>query len=69
MEKERKQGFAATFKAVIAAFLGVQSRQQHEEDFAKGSAPRYIIVAVVFVVMFIAIIISVVKLVMSLSAT
>lgn len=65
MTAENRQGIWATMKGVVAAFLGVQSRQQHEEDFAKGSASSYIIVALVFVILFIGIIIAVVNLVMS----
>ncbi|MDH5182874.1 MAG: DUF2970 domain-containing protein [Gammaproteobacteria bacterium] len=65
MDSEKKQGILTTFKSVIAAFLGVQSRRQHEEDFAKGSAGTYIIVALIFVILFVAAVITVVRLVMS----
>lgn len=65
MDSGKRQGVVDTFKGVMAAFLGVQSRQKHEEDFAKGSAISYIIVALIFVCLFIAVIITVVNLVMS----
>lgn len=65
MGHEDKQGIFSTFKSVVAAFLGVQSRRQHEEDFAKGSASTYIIVALIFVVLFIAAVMTIVNLVMS----
>lgn len=65
MSRENRQGFFATFKGVIAAFMGVQSRQQHEEAFAKGSVISYIVIGLSVVVLFIAIVITVVSLVLS----
>ena len=63
-----KQSILMTFKSVMAAFMGVQSRKQHEEDFSRGSAVSYIIVAIVFVLMFIAVVLTVVNLVMASSS-
>ncbi|MBD3609909.1 MAG: DUF2970 domain-containing protein [Gammaproteobacteria bacterium] len=69
MNNHRKQGLLQTFKGVMAAFLGVQSRQQHENDFRHGSAKNYIIVALVVVVGFILLVISVVQLVLTFAIT
>jgi len=54
-------------KSVQAAFLGVQSRKNYERDFQHGKPSQYIIVGLIGVAIFIAIIISVVKLVMKLA--
>ena len=63
--RREKQNILITFKSVLAAFIGVQSRKQHEEDFARGSVVSYIVVAIVFVLIFIAVVITVVNLVMA----
>lgn len=65
MANGEKQGLWATFKGVVAAFLGVQSRQQHEQDFSQGSATQYIVVGIIFVVVFILLVVGVVNIVLS----
>ena len=51
--------------SVIAAAFGVQSTSNRERDFTGSSAKPYIIAGVVFTIIFIAIILAVVKLVLS----
>jgi hypothetical protein len=64
---EQKQGFFRIVASIWAAFLGVQKRERHEEDFAHGKASHYIVAGIIFVVMFILVVVGIVKLVLSLS--
>ena len=52
-------------KSVLAAFLGVQSRKNYERDFTHGKPWQYIVIGVVGVAIFIAIVITVVRIVLS----
>lgn len=54
-------------RSVLWAFLGVQKSKNHERDFKHGKPSQYIIVGLVVVGLFITILISVVKLVLSIS--
>ena len=54
-------------RSVLWAFLGVQKSKNHERDFKHGKPSQYIIVGLIGIAIFIAIIISVVNLVMSLA--
>jgi hypothetical protein len=65
MARGEKQGIWATFKGVLAAFLGVQSSKQHEQDFNQGSATNYIVIGIIFVVIFILLVVGVVNIVLS----
>ena len=54
-------------RSVMWAFLGVQKSKNHERDFKHGKPSQYIIVGLIGVAIFITIIISIVKFVLSLS--
>ncbi|WP_236559689.1 DUF2970 domain-containing protein [Colwellia sp. 20A7] len=53
-----------TFKSVAAAFFGVQSNKNRENDFSQGKLSHFIIVGVISVVIFIAALLVIVNLVM-----
>lgn len=52
-------------KSVMAAMLGVQKSKNHQRDFQYGKPSQYIIVGLIAVTIFIGIIVTVVKVVMS----
>lgn len=52
-------------KSVLAAFLGVQKRENYERDFQYGKPWQYIIIGLIGVALFIAILVSIVTMVMS----
>lgn len=52
-----------TFKSVAAAFIGVQSNKNRENDFTQGKLSHFIIVGIISVIIFIAILVVVVNLV------
>ena len=52
-------------KSVLSALLGVQSRKNYERDFTHGKPWQYIVIGLVGVAIFIAIIVIVVRLVLS----
>ena len=52
-------------KSVLAAALGVQSKKNYERDFSYGKPWQYIVIGLVGVAIFIAIVISVVRIVLS----
>jgi len=52
-------------KSVLAAMLGVQKSKNHERDFQYGKPWQYVIVGLIAVGVFIGILVTVVKLVMS----
>jgi len=62
--KESSQGLWEVIRSVFASFLGVQSGDQHERDFAKGKASHYIIIGLVFTVLFILALVGIVQIVM-----
>ena len=52
-------------KSVFAAFLGVQSRKNYERDFTYGKPWQYIVIGLVGVAIFITIVVTVVRIVLS----
>jgi len=52
-------------KSVFAAFLGVQSSKNYERDFTHGKPWQYIVIGLVGVAIFIAIVVTVVRIVLS----
>ncbi|NOQ35811.1 MAG: DUF2970 domain-containing protein [Methylococcaceae bacterium] len=48
-------------KSVLAAFAGVQSRDNREKDFASGSASTYIFVGIGVTILFVLLIVFVVS--------
>lgn len=65
MGESNKPSVFQVIGSVIAAAFGVQSTSNRERDFTGSSAKPYIIAGVVFTIIFIAIILAVVKLVLS----
>ncbi|AKE51438.1 DUF2970 domain-containing protein [Kangiella geojedonensis] len=52
-EKPQGTGFWSTVQSVLGAMFGVQTEQQREKDFEKGSAVQFIVGGIIFVVVFI----------------
>jgi hypothetical protein len=52
-----------TFKSVAAAFFGVQSNKNRENDFSQGKISHFIIVGIISVAIFIAALLVIVNLV------
>lgn len=69
MDNDNKQtpGLWDVAKSVMAAFLGVQKSKHYERDFTHGKPWQYITLGIIGVVIFIAVIIGVVNLVLSLA--
>jgi len=61
-EQPRKATLWEVVKSILAAFLGVQSKQKAEHDFQQPSVWVYIAMGVIFTFLFIGTIISIVKL-------
>ena len=53
-----------TFKSVLWALLGVQSRENLVRDFSKGKASHFIITGLVFVILFVLMLVLAVNLVL-----
>ena len=67
-EDNRKEpGLLDVAKSVMWAFLGVQKSKNYERDFKHGKPSQYIIIGLVGVTIFIAILITVVRFVMSMA--
>ncbi|MEW5682463.1 MAG: DUF2970 domain-containing protein [Pseudomonadota bacterium] len=60
-----KPALRQVIKAVLGAFVGVQSEQQRQQDFASSSPIPYIIVGLVVTLLFVAVLLLVVKLVLT----
>jgi len=54
-----------TFKSVLWALIGVQSRENLVRDFSRGKASHFIITGLVFVSLFVLMLVLVVNLVLS----
>ncbi len=63
--EEGKPGFWDIVKSTLAAALGVQSNKNRERDFKHGSIKAFAIAGIIFTVIFIAVVVTVVKLVVS----
>lgn len=62
-EKNDSIGFLAVALSVMAAFFGVQSRQNKERDFTQGNHKIFIIGGAIFTLLFIATLFVIVQLV------
>ncbi len=60
-----KPALKQVIKAVLGAFVGVQSEQQRQQDFASSSPLPYIVVGLVVTLLFVAVLLLVVKLVLA----
>jgi hypothetical protein len=63
--RERKAGFGATMKAVFWSFFGVRKKSDYERDAAHLNPLHVIIAALIGVVLFIGVLITVVKIAVS----
>ncbi|MFT6266463.1 MAG: hypothetical protein ACJAWS_002625 [Oleiphilaceae bacterium] len=54
-----------TFKSVLWALIGVQSRENLVRDFSRGKASHFIITGLVFVTLFVLMLVVVVNIVLS----
>jgi len=66
-DDKKEPGLLDVTRSVMWAFLGVQKSKNHERDFKHGKPSQYIIVGLVGVAIFIAILVTVVRFVMSLA--
>ena len=66
-DEQKEPSLLDVTRSVLWALLGVQKSKNHERDFKYGKPAQYIIVGLIGVAIFIAIIITVVKFVMSLA--
>jgi uncharacterized membrane protein YidH (DUF202 family) len=60
-----KPGLRQVVKAVLGAFIGVQSEQQRQQDFQSQSAIPYIVTGIVLAVFFVAMLLLIVFLVLN----
>jgi succinate dehydrogenase/fumarate reductase cytochrome b subunit len=58
-------GFFHVIGSVLAAFIGVQSEKNRERDFKRGKPWHYIVTGIVLTIVFILIVWSIVRLVLS----
>ena len=65
MGESNKPSIFQVIGSVVAAAFGVQSTSNRERDFTGSSARPYIVAGIVFTVIFIAVILGVVKMVLS----
>ena len=63
-QQDDRPGFLDVVKSTLAAALGVQSSKNRERDFKYGSIKTFAVAGVVFTVIFIAVVITIVKLVL-----
>lgn len=54
-------GILQVIKSVLAAFIGVQSKENRELDFTEGKVSHYIVVGLIVTLLFIATIVFVVS--------
>lgn len=66
-DNKKEPSLADVAKSVLWALLGVQKSKNHERDFKHGKPFQYIIVGLVAVAIFITILITIVRFVMSLA--
>lgn len=67
-DKDKKMSLLQVAQSVLAAFFGVQSNANRERDFKQGSAKTFIIAGLIGTAIFIAVVVTVVKLVLSVAA-
>jgi len=61
---QKKTSHLDTVKSVAAAFFGVQSDKNRQQDFSQGKISHFIIIGILGVIVFIGILIAVVSLVL-----
>ncbi len=66
-DEKKEPSLLDVTRSVMWAFLGVQKSKNYERDFKHGKPSQYIIVGLVGVAIFITILVTVVRFVMSLA--
>lgn len=66
-DNKKEPGLLDVAKSVMWAFLGVQKSKNYERDFKHGKPSQYIIIGLIGVSLFIAILVTVVRFVMSMA--
>lgn len=66
-DDKKEPGLIDVARSVMWAFLGVQKSKNYERDFKHGKPSQYIIIGLVGVTIFITILITVVRFVMSMA--
>lgn len=64
-EKGQKVSFLQTMGSVVAASFGVQSKKNKQRDFQNGSFASFVVGALLFTVVFVAVLLLVVNMVLS----
>ena len=64
MTDKNKTSHFNTFKSVAAAFFGVQSDKNRQQDFSQGKLSHFIVAGILGVAIFIGVLIAVVTLVL-----
>ncbi|GFZ76355.1 hypothetical protein GCM10011403_19190 [Pseudohongiella nitratireducens] len=64
-EKGKKVSFLQTMGSVVAASFGVQSKKNKQRDFQNGSFASFVVGALIFTVLFVAVLLLVVNLVLN----
>lgn len=67
-DRRHEASLFATFKSVLAAFIGVQSDKNRQRDFAQGQFWHFAVMGVVATVLFIGLVWGAVKLLLASSA-
>lgn len=65
---KRKMSFAQTMRAVLWSFIGLRKGAEHERDMAKLNPVHVVIAGVIAAAVFIAILITIVRVVVSSAA-
>lgn len=66
-DNQKEPGLLDVARSVMWAFLGVQKSKNYERDFKHGKPSQYIIIGIIGVAVFITILITIVRFVMSLA--
>ncbi len=61
--KNQKLGFFQVLLSVLASFIGVQNKVNHERDFSQGKASHFIVAAIILTATLVGVILGVVWLV------
>ncbi|WP_199610542.1 DUF2970 domain-containing protein [Flocculibacter collagenilyticus] len=63
--KEKSPTFFQIVLSVMAAFFGVQSKQNYQQDFNQGNPLPYIVVGIVMVILFVLTLVAIVSVVIN----
>lgn len=57
----QQHGFKRTISSVLAAFVGVQSNKNREQDFQQGNFHHFVIAGIIGVILFVGLLIAIVS--------